>query len=85
MATTPLMRISIQLHGQTWDLQIPRQMTLTNLAAQLPDALAGLRVSLPPHFTLTITNKQLVVDRRSALGNFPLNDGDQLRVVSHEV
>lgn len=85
MATTPLMRISIQLHGQTWDLQIPRQMTLTNLAAQLPDALAGLRVGLPPHFTLTITNKQLVVDRQSALGNFPLNDGDQLRVVSHEV
>lgn len=85
MATTPLMRISIQLHGQTWDLQIPRQMTLTKLAAQLPDALAGLRVSLPPHFTLTITNKQLVVDRQSALGNFPLNDGDQLRVVSHEV
>lgn len=85
MATTPLMRISIQLHGQTWDLQIPRQMTLTNLATQLPDALAGLWVSLPPRFTLAITNKRLVVDRRSALGNYPLNDGDQLRVISHEV
>ncbi|MDA3723567.1 MAG: type VII secretion protein, YukD family [Limosilactobacillus fermentum] len=85
MATTPLMRISIQLHGQTWDLQIPRQMTLTNLATQLPDALASLRVSLPPRFTLAITNKRLVVDRRSALGNYPLNDGDQLRVISHEV
>ncbi|MCT3442770.1 EsaB/YukD family protein [Limosilactobacillus fermentum] len=85
MATTPLMRISIQLHGQTWDLQIPRQMTLTNLVTQLPDVLAGLRVSLPPHFTLAITNKRLAVDRRSALGNYPLNDGDQLRVISHEV
>ena len=85
MATTPLMRISIQLHGQTWDLQIPRQMTLTNLATQLPDALAGLRVNLPPRFTLAITNKRLAVDRRSALGNYPLNDGDQLRVIRHEV
>lgn len=85
MAASSLMRVGLRIQDRILDLQIPRQMTLANLAAQLPEVLAGLRITLPNHFDLQITNKDLQVNLQVALGDYPISDGDQLQVMTHEV
>ena len=75
--------INIGLHlenGQIIDLQIPNQIKLVRLKKILQEALTYLAIQLPESFELLILNKPIHLEENDWLSDFPLANGDQLRV-----
>lgn len=76
-----LIRIGLNYRGRTYDLQIPRQISLRQLTAQLPDALEVVGVHLPSHFHLFLLDKAIEIDPQDPLADYSVGNSDQFKVV----
>lgn len=76
--------IGLHFNKQTIDLRIPTEVSIEHLKLLLAQALATKKINLPTNFNLEIINKPLRLSERNLLRDYPIGDGDQLRIISTE-
>jgi len=63
------------------DLRIPRFITLARLKELLIENLAELPFVLPKNWEIILIDKNVVVNQNVMLSEYPIGDGDQLKIV----
>ncbi|QNQ80161.1 type VII secretion protein, YukD family [Lactobacillus sp. PV034] len=76
-----LIKIGLHYHEHTYDLQIPRQISLSQLAKQLPEALAVVGVNLPHNFHLSLMDKAINLAEHQPLADYSIGNSDQFEII----
>ena len=74
--------IGLHLGEQVIDLRIPRDVTVARLCEVIAEGLATQGVLLPQQFRLRVLNKAVRLDDDVLIRDYPLANGDQLKVMT---